>query len=394
MDSLADLWARSGKKNQRLYQGGTGDIVKELEAWVGRRKAHNNVYMDVTWKMFDVMDSLQQLSNQPSGVQEEHVLGMVATQMGNLDRSRNLEQEKERETLLADFFLASLRNRGIRWPQMPRTEKTQADADVCAFLGTVDQGFNPQMELEILEDSTRITQWQAELRERDAIRAQEIANDPIPGVNTHPIGLVGARFRQEVGRDPTISTRQALTNAAHGIMIPDAVDFAMGGSSTNTTSTPSATREATRATGENAPTTDYAAVYIADMLGNINIATDPSSITVANLPDSMNTAAASSSSNAPAAPDITYVALEASSSTPANTSVNTNITAVTETGTNDQTLPGTDGQDEVSKTTKAKKKREGRKRAKARAKEAATEAGDSVGNDDDDDGDVPDLMDD
>lgn len=267
---------------------------------------------------------------------------------------------------------------------MPRTERTQADAGVCAFLGTVDQDFNAAMELEVLEDNTRITQWQAELRRRDARRAQEIANDPIPGVNTHPIGLVGARFRQVVANNPTISTKQALNDAADGVMIPGSLDFVMGGNSTGTTGTPSATREATRAAGENAPTTDDTAVYIADMLGNVNIATGFSSSTATATP-SISNVAPEPSSNAPAdVPDNTNIATGPSSST------------FMEAGVDDQTLHGTEGQDEGSQLSKAKKKREGRKRAKAaRAKEAAENAGSSIGNDDDDDddGEAPDVVD-
>ena len=69
---------------------------------------------------------------------------------------------------------------------MPHTERRQADTCVCAFLGTIDQGFDARMELEVLKDSAHIIGWQAELSRRGAIRTQEIAIDPIPGVNTHP----------------------------------------------------------------------------------------------------------------------------------------------------------------------------------------------------------------
>lgn len=37
-----------------------------------------------------------------------------------------------RQTLLANFLLTSLQHCGVRWSCLPRTERTQADADVCA----------------------------------------------------------------------------------------------------------------------------------------------------------------------------------------------------------------------------------------------------------------------
>ena len=261
---------------------------------------------------------------------------------------------KNRETLTGNFFLASLKHRGLRWPQLPRTERVQTDAGICAFLGTMMEGFNAQMELNILEDNTRINQWKAELSRRDAIRAQEIANDPIPGVNTHPIGSIGARFRQEIANDPTKSTMQALTDAADGIMFPGALEFVMGRSP----GTPNTTGEEIPAMGKTNSTTTNTAVYTADMLGSITVssgeknpAIDPAVVYIADALGNINRVTASSSGNAVDTPGSTM--------------------------------------------SKVKKKREGRKRAKAaQANKAAVTAGDSVGNDDDDgDGGVPDPVD-
>lgn len=273
---------------------------------------------------------------------------------------------------------------------MPNTEKTPADANVCAFLGTVDGNFNAKMELEILEDTVRVDEWQAGLRRRDAIHAQNIANDPVHGVNTHRIGSVGAQFRQDITNDPTKSTMEAFTDAADAIMAPGSLEFVMGPNSTGTTSTLSTTGEATGATSKINPAADETAVYIADMVGNINLATDdnkattgdvigsvkiatgPSSNVVTDIPESMRNPLVATSNNATTTPETTNVATGPSS---------------TEFGVNDQTLPGTEGQEESGKISKAKKKREGRKRAKAaRAKEAAEIVGTFGGNDDDDNG--------
>ncbi len=313
------------------------------------------------------------------------------------------------------------------------------------------QNFDARLELETLDDSVRIARWEAELRRRDAIRAQEIARDRIPGVNTHSIGLVGARMRQEVTNDPAISSREALTNAARGIMPPGAVDSVMGSNSAGTTSTSVNTGQATHPSDGNAPTTNDTVTYIGDMLGNINVAdpsssaaagvsldmntaasslsgngpsdgnapttndtvtyigdmlgninvADPSSSAAAGVSLDMNTAASSSSGNAAATPDVANLAPGASSNIPADNHDNANITAgpasstATGTGASDQTLRGMEEQDGGSKISKAKKKREGRKRAEAaRAKEAIETPGVTVGNDDDeDDEELPDLVD-
>lgn len=88
MDSLADLWVRSGKKHQRLYQGSMEDLIKELRAWVERRKAKNNVNMEVRWNTFHVIDSLQEAPNQPGGFQGGQIAAIMARQLENLDRNR------------------------------------------------------------------------------------------------------------------------------------------------------------------------------------------------------------------------------------------------------------------------------------------------------------------
>ena len=103
---------------------------------------------------------------------------------------QNLEKEQTREILLADFFLASLPHRGVRWLQMLCSEDRQADASVCACLGSVDQVLNTKMELETLEDKTWGMQWLDEYRRKEEYTgARDIAGDPVPGVISHPTDI-------------------------------------------------------------------------------------------------------------------------------------------------------------------------------------------------------------
>ena len=277
---------------------------------------------------------------------------------------------------------------------MPYIEGRKADASVCAFLGLLDQGFNAEMELEILEDRHRVTHWRKELRMRDNAHAYEVAKDPIPGVNTHPIGLVGARFRQAIANDSAISTMQALADAADGILDPDILGSLLDRNPASTTSTrprnntggtthamdksyltpnstavykPDVLGDIDTTAGKSKTTTKDSIVYIADTLGNIttslltNNAVDPA--------DNLDNAAVSSSRT----PDNTNSTAELSSNYAADTS------------TNDQ--------DDFSQMSKAKKKREGRKRAKIQANEAAAKTGDGIGGHDDDNKDAQALVD-
>ena len=208
----------------------------------------------------------------------------------------------------------------------------QADARVCACLGTVDQEFDAETELETLEDKARGMQWVNEYsRRRESTGARDIAEDPVPGVNSHPTA---------------IHTADLLGN----------IDVAAD---------------------ETNPGTENHVVYIVDTLGNITTATRPSSGVAADTPKILANDAASLSK-------------------PSNDKQNAagpSSSTVTKTGAKTHDTPGTEGQDEVGKMSKAKKKRERKKRAKARAKEAAANAEDTVGDNDNDDndGDVPSL---
>ena len=226
---------------------------------------------------------------------------------------------------------------------MPCTQRSQIDADVCAFLGTVDQSFNSELELETLEDRLRIDQWQNERRRREAALPCDIAKIPTPEVKTHPIGPLVTRASQAVAHDRTRSATQALKDAANDILDP---------------SLPR--------------TPENTIVYIADLLGNITVAGGEINPTIEDSNPSNVTA------DTPLNPDN-------AAATSSNTSENTNKNAgpssgtVTENGAKDHTVPGMKGSDEAIRMSKAKKKRQGRKRAKARAKEAA-DAEDPVGN--------------
>ena len=229
---------------------------------------------------------------------------------------------------------------------------------------------------------------------RDDVYAHEVAKNPIPGVNTHPIGLVGARIRQAIANDSSISTMQALADAADGILDPDLLGSLLNRNPAGNTSARNNTGEATHATGKvnllpnstaayttdvlgdtnmtagkRKSTTKDSIVYVADALGNIKVTTSlPAKVTVDPANNADNAAISSCRT-----PDSTNNLTGLSSST------------ATDTDANDKSGLG--------QMSKAKKKREGRKRAKVQAKESAEKTGDFIGSHDDDDKEAQALVD-
>ena len=125
---------------------------------------------------------------------------------------QDLEKERKKETRLANFLLASLRHRGVEWPQLRRTALTRADAGVCAFLGTVVQGYDSKAELKILKDKARRAQWETEVRRREEVDALELANDHLSRGEIHPVGEIGDRMKQVNLNAVMNSTRQTITD--------------------------------------------------------------------------------------------------------------------------------------------------------------------------------------
>ena len=118
----------------------------------------------------------------------------------------------------------------------------------------MDQGFNAEKELEILKAIGPVAQPRNEPRRRDATRAREIANNPIPGVNAQPTRLLTARFGEAVAYDPTKPTVQAIKEVA------------------GTISTSKTTGETTCVVAEHSPPSDNTATHIKGMLGNLHVA--------------------------------------------------------------------------------------------------------------------------
>ena len=95
MDSASDLWVRSGKHAEHLFHGSMAQIIKELKAWVKRRKAYNDAHMDVCWNVIRGMDAVQRLSEHSIKGEDGQSPWMIsqismneATQLENLERSR------------------------------------------------------------------------------------------------------------------------------------------------------------------------------------------------------------------------------------------------------------------------------------------------------------------
>ena len=82
MDILAEIWYRSDKKSELLYDGSIDDITNELKAWVERRKANNDASISVAWNMFEVLDIIKAVSD------IERVLTATDDQLNNHQRNR------------------------------------------------------------------------------------------------------------------------------------------------------------------------------------------------------------------------------------------------------------------------------------------------------------------
>ena len=95
MNPLAELWVRSGRSHQLLYQGSTEDIITELNAFVQRRKVYNNLFLAQSWEALRAIDSLQQFADRPGKFQQgqaprmmDQVAAIAASQMKNLNRTK------------------------------------------------------------------------------------------------------------------------------------------------------------------------------------------------------------------------------------------------------------------------------------------------------------------
>ena len=78
----------------------------------------------------------------------------VAGQINSLDRNQNLEKENDR------IFHNTVSHGGIRWPQVPRGERTKPG------VRTMDQSFDVKKKLQILEDNARVTQLRSKVRRK------------------------------------------------------------------------------------------------------------------------------------------------------------------------------------------------------------------------------------
>ena len=61
MQSLADVWDRSGRNSKCLCPGSKEEIITELKSWVERRKILNNTKMVECWDVFRAADLRQQI---------------------------------------------------------------------------------------------------------------------------------------------------------------------------------------------------------------------------------------------------------------------------------------------------------------------------------------------
>ncbi|CAD6572997.1 MAG: hypothetical protein ASARMPRED_005821 [Alectoria sarmentosa] len=158
MDHLMDQYLEHERDPKFLYQGSQESIIKELHAWIVRRK-------EVYREQMEVRDLSQKATkatmNDPVIVQEP---GYFSTILGRKNRATTLDNEANLDSARAAFLLDTLKSRGFTWPDL--WWEPDIDGGVCSFLGTVDDAFDARATLTILEakeEKERLTANRAEL---------------------------------------------------------------------------------------------------------------------------------------------------------------------------------------------------------------------------------------
>jgi len=68
MDPPASIWLRSGKKEGNLFKGSRDELIKELKAWVERRKLKNQAHAKIGEELLKNQDPLLALPHHSGSI--------------------------------------------------------------------------------------------------------------------------------------------------------------------------------------------------------------------------------------------------------------------------------------------------------------------------------------
>ena len=193
MDALAEAWYLSGKRSDDLYIGKTEEIVKELKAWVKARLVRNQAIIVLLWDFFKTNDTIFHLRQMYGSLQDERIAPFKAKYVKNRERiqvrqfhlfeiartesaSQEAKEDRYRQYVRALYLIATLSHRGFDWPGIPcRSQWSEIDSEVCAFLRSQDRKFAAEKQLELLEMEEDFEKWHLENARRVAEEASGIA---------------------------------------------------------------------------------------------------------------------------------------------------------------------------------------------------------------------------
>lgn len=86
MDALAEIWSRSGKKPDDLYEGKVIEIIKELRAWLIAREDRNHANFRLLWDFFDNNATILDLANQYANINDIRIAPFKAKHVKSVER--------------------------------------------------------------------------------------------------------------------------------------------------------------------------------------------------------------------------------------------------------------------------------------------------------------------
>ncbi|KAL8834374.1 MAG: hypothetical protein Q9170_003784 [Blastenia crenularia] len=152
LDKAVEAWEASGFNNDECFYAGTiEDVAGKLSGYVERIKWIGNRQMNLREQRN--MANERDFENESKGAAGRDVeLSKKFTKgrgirQGILDK---LDEQSNQEKTRASYLIGSLKKRGIKWTVARDRAAMIPEADVCAFLASVDEEFDAKATYEEL----------------------------------------------------------------------------------------------------------------------------------------------------------------------------------------------------------------------------------------------------